>query len=172
MISTVMNVSDAFAIQGESILKGYEGWIDVVGFNHEVVVPMTLDKASNSRTKGQPQLGDVEVTLQMNKAYPKLLEACSSATNLGNVKLVSLRVINGALTETSHYQLGGVYIAKVSIVAGSDLKTATPDHQGDPIPLVKVRLNYLSIVSSYTAFDNKGHSRGSVASKTITATAA
>lgn len=169
MFSTVINIADTFKIEGESILNGYENWIDVVGFNHQVVLPMTLDKSSNSRTSGRPNLGDLEVSMLLNKAYPKLLEACCDGKNLGKVKIVNLRVNDGKLKETANYELEGTYIAGVAIVAGTDSVAGDPanDH-----PLVRVRLNYASITSNYTEFDNDGKQKGSVASKKITATAA
>ncbi len=172
MFSTVIRIDDTFKVEGESILTGYEGWIDGIGFNHEVVLPMTLDKSSNSRTSGRPQLGDLEVTMLLNKAYPKLLEACSDGKNLGKVKIVCLRVNDGKLMETANYELGGTYISSARIVAGTDAAALRGGEPRDLHPMVRVRLNYASITANYTEFDNDGKKKGSVASKTITATAA
>lgn len=175
MYSTVVNVADKYKIEGESILSGYEGWIDAVAIRHEIDLPMTQDKSSNSRTSGRPNLKDLELVMLMNKAYPKFLEACGDGKNLGEVKLKTLRVNEGKLNEISTFIFGNVYVSSVSVNGGPASAVATQNIQLDSDqqnhPLVTVRLNYDQISCSYAYTENNGVQKGTIASKVIKATA-
>ena len=175
MFSTVMSIADKYKIEGESILAGFEKLIDLTSIQHEIVLPMTLDKSSNSRTAGRPTLEDFKIGMLLNKAYPKLLEASGDGKNLGTVKITSLRVNEGKLSEIISYKLENVYVAEVVMKGGAQntgadaAKAAAYDVTH---PQVQVRLNYDAITVTYSETDNTGKSAGSISSKTIKATAA
>lgn len=173
MFSTVMNISDKYKIEGESVLAGYEKWIDLTSVRHQIDLPMTADKSSNSRTAGRPTLEDFKIDMLLNKAYPKLLEACGDGKNLGTVKITSLRVNEGKLSEIVTFKLENVYVADVSMhggaAAGGQAAPRAAHDEGHA--LVSVRLNYDAITATYTETDNTGKSAGSISSKTIKATA-
>jgi type VI secretion system Hcp family effector len=175
MFSTVMNIADKYKIEGESILSGYEKLIDLVSIKHDISLPMTVDKSSNSRTAGRPMLKDFQIDMLLNKAYPKLLEACGDGKNLGTVKLTCLRVNEGKLSEIVTFTLDNVYVADVSMhggalsAGGADAAQSANDIVKHPI--VSVRLNYDAISTTYSETDNTGKSAGSISSKTIKATA-
>ena len=171
MFSTVMQVADKYKIEGESILTGYEKWVDLVSIDHEISLPMTLDKSSNSRTSGRPNLDDVRVGLLLDKAYPKLMEACCDGKNLGTVTIKSLRVNEGKLSEIVKYTLANTYISGV-VSRGGNSSVGNDQTREATHPLVLVKLNYDAITVEYTETDNAGQKIGSISSKTITATAA
>lgn len=172
MFAAVLKVEDAYKIEGESILKGCEKAIDVKGFNHDVTLPMTADKSSNSRTAGRPNLNDLVVNTLLGKHYPKFLEACGDGKNLGKVSLAFLRTIDGGLKEIHRYELTDTFVSKVVIHGGIDAASTTEASPDDLHPMVSIHLNYASITSNYSEFDNAGKSKGAVSSKNISATAA
>jgi type VI secretion system Hcp family effector len=164
MFSVVMNVADQYKIEGESILTGYEKWIDVVSIEHEVALPMTLDKSSNSRTAGRPDLKDFVVGMLVNKAYPKFVEVCAAGKNLGTVVVKTLRVNDGNLSEILSFTLKNVYV--------SDVELSCVDPSNAPTgPIASVSLNYDAITVSYSEVDNTGKTIGSISSAEILATA-
>ena len=175
MFSTVIKIKDKKAVLGESILSGYEECIDLIGFSHDMDLPMTQDKSSNSRTSGRPNLRDFEITTLMNKAYPKFMEYCAAGDNLGQVKVFTLRVNQGKLSIIAEYTLENVYVSQVSIRGGAmdgsmsqNLKL-TADQQHHPV--VTVRLNYDQISCEYTSTDNAGGQLGRIGGAGIKATA-
>lgn len=169
MFSTVMSIGDKYKIEGESILLGYEKWIDLIAVKHGIYLPMTVDKSSNSRTAGRPTLDDFQIDMLLNKAYPKLLEACADGKNLGTVKVTSLRVNEGKLSEIVTFKLENVYVADVVMHGGAKAAQASANEVTHA--LVSVRLNYDAITVTYSETDNTGKSIGSISSKTIKATA-
>lgn len=169
MYCTVMSINDAFKIEGESILKGYEGWVDCKGLAHGITLPMTVDKSSNSRTSGRPDLADVEVMLSLDKTYPKFIEACGGGKKLGKIKISTCRVINDKLNPICEYELGGVFISKVKIVGGTEAELRGAGGPDDHHPMVLVGLNYASIAVKYHEYDNDGQKKGEVASKELNA---
>ncbi|WP_397412777.1 Hcp family type VI secretion system effector [Polaromonas sp.] len=173
MFSTVMNIGDKYKIEGESILAGYEKWIDLTSISHQIDLPMTADKSSNSRTAGRPTLEDFKIDMLLNKAYPKLLEACGDGKNLGTVKITSLRVNEGKLSEIVTFNLENVYVADVIMHGGAavGVQSAPRSAHDEGHALVSVRLNYDAITATYSETDNTGKSAGSISSKTIKATA-
>jgi type VI secretion system Hcp family effector len=175
MFSTVMNIGDKYKIEGESILAGYEKLIDLVSIKHEINLPMTVDKSSNSRTAGRPMLKDFQIDMLLNKAYPKLMEACGDGKNLGKVKITSLRVNEGKLSEIVTFTLDNVYVADVLMHGGAlsagGAEAAQSSTYDVKHSLVSVRLNYDAITVTYSETDNTGKSAGSISSKTIKATA-
>jgi type VI secretion system Hcp family effector len=176
MFSTVMSIGDKYKIEGESILAGYEKMIDLVSINHEINLPMTVDKSSNSRTAGRPMLKDFNVDMLLNKAYPKLMEACGDGKNLGQVKITSLRVNEGKLSEIVTFTLDNVYVANVIMQGGArsagGAEMAQSSNYDVKHSMVSVQLNYDAITVTYLETDNTGKSAGSISSKTIKATAA
>ena len=175
MFSSVMSISDKFKIEGESILAGFEKMIDLVSFEHGVDHPMTADKSSNSRSAGRPVLGDLKIDMLMNKAYPKLIEACAAGKNLGKVEVTSLRVNEGKLSKIATFSLENVYVAKVLMLGGSRSSIGAESAQSLNVtsthPEVAVHLNYDAITVSYVETDNTGKTAGTIASGTIKATA-
>ncbi len=175
MFSTVMKIVDKYTIDGESILAGYENLIDLVSIKHEINLPMTVDKSSNSRTAGRPMLKDFQIDMLLNKAYPKFLEACGDGKNLGKVKITSLRVNEGKLSEIVTFTLDNVYVADVVMHGGAlsagGAETAQSSNYDVKHSLVSVRLNYDAITVDYAERDNTGKNKGSISSKTIKATA-
>ena len=75
-------------IEGSSTAPGREGWIDVLGFQHEIVSPR--DAASGLPT-GKRQHKPFVITKPVDKATPLLLNVLANNENLPTVELEFVR---------------------------------------------------------------------------------
>ena len=169
MLPMILKIADKMTIHGESLMKGYEGQIDVLYLNHGLDMPMLADKSSNSRTSGRCVHQDFECVMRLNKAYPKLMEACAKGTNLGKVELSVVKMSEGKISEVAKYELTDTYVASLTLVPQDNGPDGAPQvSSAESLPSVKCRLNYQSLAVTYTEYDEKGAQKGKVSCPAVT----
>ncbi len=159
MLSMVLNIRSSFTIDGESLISGYEKHIDVLDINHSLSMGMLYDKSSNSRTSGRSDHGDFECVMRLNKAFPKLFEACSKGTNLGDVQLFLLKMTEGKIGEVAKYEMKHTFVSSLQIHP----RNSRLDGKTSELPCVTLKLNYQKMGVTYTEYDERGASKGTVA---------
>lgn len=170
MLPMALKLADKLKIEGESLLKGYEKQIDIESLDHGVSMPMISDKSSNSRTSGRCKHDELTCMMRMNKAYPKLVEACAKGANLGKAELVMVKMSEGKISEVAKYALTDVYIADVRLAPdpAPDGRSGNADTGNTSLPWVRFKLNYQSIAVTYNEYDSTGASKGAVSCDAIT----
>jgi len=170
MLPMTLKLTDKVKIEGESQLKGYEKLIDIEYLQKSISMPMVSDKSSNSRTSGRCKHEDFTCDMRMNKAYPKLVEACAKGSNLGKAEICMLKMSEGKISEVVKYVLTDVYISEVSLLDESRAEgTVSSSASGDTtLPWVRFLLNYQSIAITYNEFDSTGAVKGAVSCDAIT----
>lgn len=180
MLPIVLKLADKVKVPGESMLKGYEGQIDVAHIDHGVLMPLIADKSSNSRTSGRCLHQDFVCLMRLNKAYPKLIETCAKGANLGAAEITLVKMSEGKISEVAKYTLKQVYISSVALVeapeqaasryGGSNaaVSAATNESGDTSLPWFKVSLNYQSIAVTYNEYDSSGASKGAVSCPELT----
>jgi len=170
MIPMTLKLADKMKIEGESLLKGYEKQIDIERLDHGVSMPMVSDKSSNSRTSGRCKHEDFTCLMRMNKAYPKLVEACAKGTNLGKAEVALVKMSEGKISEVAKYALTDVYVAAVSLIPcpQTDGSVSSSESGDTSLPWIRFRLNYQSIAVTYNEYDSTGASKGAVSCDAIT----
>lgn len=170
MLPMTLKLSDKVKIEGESLLKGYEKQIDIERLDHGITMPMVSDKSSNSRTSGRCKHEEFTCLMRMNKAYPKLVEACAKGSNLGNAELALVKMSEGKISEVAKYSLTDAYVSEVHLVS-EPLPMGRTDASvvGDStLPWIRFKLNYQSIAVTYNEYDSAGASKGAVSCDAIT----
>lgn len=168
MLPMTLKLEDKVKIEGESLLKGYEKQIDIEHLGHRISMPMVSDKSSNSRTSGRCQHEEFACLMRMNKAYPKLVEACAKGTNLGKAELALVKMSEGKISEVAKYALTDVYVADVSLVPEPVANGKGSEGGDTSLPWVRFCLNYQSIAVTYNEYDSTGASKGAVSCDAIT----
>jgi len=130
--------SRAGVIEGGAIGAGREGWIEVVGFSHEVVSPR--DAASGLPT-GKRQHKPISITKPIDKATPLLFQALVTNENLSNVELRFYKP-----DRTGREQLYYTIELTNASIAGIGQSQLV----GDPMPLEEVSFTYEKIVWTWT----------------------
>ncbi|HUG10200.1 MAG TPA: type VI secretion system tube protein Hcp [Opitutaceae bacterium] len=162
-----VKITDKLKIEGESSLAGYEKAIDVERLEHCVRMPMVGDKSSNSRTAGKCVHGEMVCTMRLNRAYPKLVEACAKGNSLGKVEAFMVKMTGGKIGEVMKYAMKDVYVSSVDLMS---TQVADTGAEVSELPLVRVKLNYQSIGATYNWYDESGENKGSVSFDQLTGT--
>jgi type VI secretion system secreted protein Hcp len=137
---------DAFlkvdGVPGESTDDKHKDWIELIGWSHELMQPASAT-ASSSGGAGTERVDhkDFSVTKLMDKASPKLYEACCTGKHL---KEVSLEVCRAGGDKVKYFEvkMSNVIVSRVAPVASTKGDAAFPAEQVD--------FNYGKIVWTYT----------------------
>lgn len=135
MFSLVASPADAAAfvkydgIDGESVDREHKGWIDVLSWSWGSVREDRSGRRSSGQAPRAGSSGDISVTKQMDKASPKLAEACASGARARKVEihLSAGGSDRGRSTTYLTYVLKDVMISSCqpSGTAGGDTPTET-----------------------------------------------
>jgi type VI secretion system secreted protein Hcp len=131
-------------IEGEVVLKGREGMMEIYGFSHEIVSPR--DAASGLPT-GKRQHAPLRVVIRQSKATPLLLQAQSRNEIIPEVKILFFRPNSTTGTEQQYF----TYTLKNARI--SSFRTWAPNKQ-DPaatpyLPSSELAFTYESFTWTY-----------------------
>jgi type VI secretion system secreted protein Hcp len=131
-------------IEGEVVLKGREGMMEIYGFSHEVVSPR--DAASGLPT-GKRQHTPFRVVIRQSQATPLLLRSQSRNEVIPEVKVLFFRPNGNTGTEQQYF----TYTLKNARI--SSFRTWAPNKQ-DPaatpyLPSSEVAFTYESFTWTY-----------------------
>ncbi len=140
-------------IKGESIAKDHVDEIEVLSWSWGVTRPL-LDESGSTRTRGNPNVIDLGISKLLDRATPKLVEACVMGTVLpeavlviespsldGNIKV--LEIILSNVTITADNLAGSVEaIETVSLdFEEIEMRYFLPSQDGSPGGTVDLKYN-------------------------------
>ncbi len=137
---------DAFGkvdgIPGESTDAGHKDWIEVLNYSHELTQPASASASTaGGATSERCQHGDFVFTHYLDKASPKLAEACCKGTHIKEITFELCRA-GGDKVKYMEIKLGECVISSIRPVA--DPKGA------HGFPVETVAINYGTIGWTYT----------------------
>lgn len=133
-------------IEGESKDKNHVNWIDVSSLDWGV------SRESTTR-EGGPVIEDLIISMEYEKASPKLLEAAFSGNVIPKLKIELTSTYGGAKATYLEYEFKNVLVTSYKINAsGND---AGP-------PTVVIGNSFEEIKVTYTEFDSEGKPKGNV----------
>ena len=137
---------DAFikidGIPGESTDAKHKDWIEVVSYNHKIEQPASSTASSvGGATAERVNHGTFNIVHQIDKATPKLLEACCTGKHIKEV-IIELCRAGGDKIKYMEIKLEQVLISRVEAVGASEA--------GLGYPTETVALSYGKIKWTYT----------------------
>lgn len=149
---------DAFlkiaTIPGESTDDKHKEWIEVLSYSWGVSQMAGGTTSSTGSHAGQrADFSDFSVVHTLDKASPKLVQACASGEHIADVTL-ELCKAGGDKQKYMVYKLTDVLI--------SNVRPGGSSRSGDALPLEEVSFNYGKVELEYTVVDAKGKPAGTV----------
>jgi len=137
---------DAFmkvdGIPGESTDSAHKDWIEVLNYNHEITQPASASASTaGGGTTERCQHADLTVVHYLDKASPKLAEACCKGTHIKEV-IIELCRAGGDKVKYMEIKMEKAIVSNVRPVG--DPKGA------DGFPIESVSFNYGTISWTYT----------------------
>lgn len=139
-------------IDGESKDANHSQWIDAISLDWGVRQPDGENKRGKRR-RGTAIVEDLLLTMDYEKASPKLQEKCLKGAVIPKLEIELTATYAGARATYLRYELKNVLI--------KSFHTETPEDPEAP-PGVLVANNFEEIKVTYTEFDETGSSRGNV----------
>ncbi|MFT4550993.1 MAG: type VI secretion system secreted protein Hcp [Pseudoalteromonas tetraodonis] len=134
-------------IDGEAQDERHEKWIDVLS------VDWAIEKSSAEGATGATRrvvVKDIVVTHELDKASPKLQEACLTGAIIPGVELELTRLFDNQSNPTYlKYELTNVRVTSIRMQADAS--------GGDSTPKMLITLNFEEIKVTYTQLDTDGN---------------
>ena len=138
-------------IPGESTDDKHKDWIEILSFSHGITQPASATKGSaGGATTSRSEHGDYGITKYVDKASPKLAEACANGKHISKVKIEMCRAGGTQLP----YLVVNLEEVIISSVHANGATT------GNDFPTESVTLNYGKIDWTYTQQKRKDGSGG------------
>ena len=169
MQSITVKITDKYKIEGESKVEGHENEIDLTGLSVDLAMQLVKDKSSNSRTTGRAEIGEFECTSYINKAFPKLQQACVNGTNLGEVVITNTKIVEGKISPILQYILSDVVVSSVEYDSNNKKRSYDQANSDEaPVSAILFKLNAKNFKTTYHHYDSTGENKGSVSSDSLT----
>lgn len=140
-----INIKD---IKGESVDDAHKEWIAIRGLDFGCSLPMRRSRSDGGAdTVDRVSFSTFFFTKDLDKATPKLLQACAEATLIDTAELQLCRTIKGEKKPYLKIEIGKLYITSVSSMCSAD---------EDSIPTELVGLNFGTLKLTYTEVDLAG----------------
>jgi len=154
-------VNDAFGavfakydgIDGEATDANHDKWIDVLSVDWGAHKPGG-GATGQSRSRGGAVVEDMTLTIEYEKASPKLQEKMLKGEVIPKLEIELTAGYGGARATYLKYELTNVMITSFQ-------KSASGDNDAGP-PTVVIGNNFETIKVTYTEFDRDGSSKGNV----------
>ncbi len=163
MFSLAASPADAAAfikydgIDGESVDRDHEGWIDIVSLSWGSVREGRSARRGSGQAPRDGSSGDISVTKYMDKASPKLAQACASGERAGKVE-IHLSAGGSDRSDRSDRTTYLTYVLKdVTITSCTPSSSGSGDR-----PTENITLNYTEIEWTYQEARKGGRSSGNV----------
>ena len=140
-------------IDGESKDDKHDKWIDILAIDWGMHKPGG-GATGQSRRRGGAVVEDVTLTIEYEKASPKLQEKCLMGEIIPKLEIEQTSTYGGARAVYLKYELKNVMITSISI-SGSGNDEAGP-------PTVVVGNNFEEVKVTYTEYDDEGSNKGNV----------
>lgn len=136
-------------IKGECTLTDYKDTIELLSYSEGVAQQITGDPSNQKRTSGKPSFQDFTVTKYMDLATCSLIDYCSEAKVIPDVKVVVGQNEQGKVNKIMTYEMKNVLVSSYSVGGGGGGK-----------PQETVTLNYTSIAFVYKPQQDTGDATG------------
>jgi type VI secretion system secreted protein Hcp len=143
-------------IDGEATAKGYEKWIELLSYTHVLSQHSGGSmSASGGLSGGRVDHGEFTITHALDKASPKLAQACCTGEHIKDITVdISRAAGEGKGTRFMEYKMSDVIVSSVSPSGSSK--------GSDPLPLEAVKFAYGKIEWTYTEVGNDGKKKGDI----------
>lgn len=132
-------------IDGECQDGNHQKWIALLGIDFGVDLPVLSDRCvGGSATTNRANFSPITITKELDKASPKLYDACACATTIDKCTVEICRSLKGTVKPVIKIELEKVYVTMVDTICSADV------HR---VPLEIVQLNYGTIKWTYTQSD-------------------
>ena len=139
-------------VEGESKDSNHDKWIDVLSMDWGIHKPgggMT----GQSRRRGAAVVEDMTLTIEYEKASPKLQEKCLKGEIIPKLEIESVATYGGARATYLRFEMKNVMVTAFQTTAsGND----------DAPPTVVISNNFEEVKVTYTEYDDEGSSKGNV----------
>ncbi len=160
MFSLAASPADAAAfmkydgIDGESVDREHKDWIDIVSWSWGSVREGRSGRRGSGQAPRDGSSGDISVTKYIDKASPKLAQACTSGERAGKVEIH----LSAGGSDRSDRPTYLTYVLKdVMITSCQPSSTGAGDR-----PTENITLNYTEIEWTYQEARRGGRSSGNV----------
>jgi type VI secretion system secreted protein Hcp len=138
---------------GESKDENHENWIDVLSIDWGIHKPGG-GATGQSRRRGGAVVEDLTLTIEYEKAAPKLQEKCLKGEIIPLLEIEQTATYGGARATYLKYELKNVMVTSFQVNASGN------DEDGPPT--VMASNNFEEIKVTYTEYDDTGSSKGNV----------
>jgi type VI secretion system secreted protein Hcp len=138
---------------GESKDENHENWIDVLSIDWGIHKPGG-GATGQSRRRGGAVVEDLTLTIEYEKAAPKLQEKCLKGEIIPLLEIEQTATYGGARATYLRYELKNVMVTSFQVNASGN------DEAGPPT--VVASNNFEEIKVTYTEYDDTGSSKGNV----------
>ena len=139
-------------IDGESQDDQHASWVDVLNVDWGIHRPGGV--TGQGRRRGAAIVEDLVLTIEYEKAAPKLQENCLKGKVIPKLEIEQTATFGGARTTFLRYELKNVMITSIQVNASGN------DEAGPPT--VVVGNNFEKIKVTYTEFDSAGSNKGNI----------
>ncbi len=148
-------------IPGESTDSEHKNWIELQGFDMAGMQQQAGNSVSQggALSAGRSEIKPFKVHKLVDKASPKIVEACLKGTHIGSVTLSVCRQTGASGGPTEFYK----YQISQAMVVGFDQVGHAADAEGDggtPMPIEEVSFVGVQHKWTYTETDVKGQKKG------------
>lgn len=140
-------------IDGESKDENHDKWIDVLSVDWGAHKPGG-GATGQSRRRGAAVVEDMTMTIEYEKAAPKLQEKLLKGEIIPKLEIEATATYGGARATYLKYELKNVMITNFTTNASGN------DNAGPPT--IVISNNFEEIKVTYTEFDDEGNSGGNV----------
>jgi len=155
-------------IPGESTEDGHKNWIELVGFNVEGLQQQAGSSSKGGAlSSGRSEMKPVTLYKYVDKASPKIFEACMKATHIPTIQLEICRSTGGSKPLTFMK-----YEVDKAMITGFEQYGNDPNqpHNGavgtsDDLPMERVQIVGVQHKSTYTETDVAGKKKGDVSAQ-------
>jgi len=137
---------------GESKDDNHDKWIDVLSIDWGAHKPGG-GSTGQSRRRGAAIVEDITLTIEYEKASPKIQEKCLKGEVIPKLEIEQTATYGGARATYLKYELKNVMITSYQVNASGNDEVP---------PTVVVGNNFEEIKVTYTEFDDEGSSAGNV----------
>ena len=138
-------------IDGESKDVNHQNWIDVLSIDWGVHKPGG-GATGPTRRRGDTIVEDLNLTIEYEKASPKLLEKCAKGAVIPKLEIELTTTYGGARVTYLKYELENVIVSSYKMSASGN------DEAGPPT--VVISNNFKEIKVTYSEFDDEGSNQG------------
>ena len=140
-------------VDGESKDGNHDKWIDVLSIDWGAHKPGG-GATGQSRRRGGAVVEDMVLTMEYEKASPKLQEKCLMGEVIPKLEIEQTSTYGGARATYLKYELKNVMVTSFQVNASGN------DEAGPPT--VVIGNNFEELKVTYTEYDDEGGSKGNV----------